>query len=258
MSASIRVLVAEDQPIVRGGFRALIDAEADMHVVAEAATGSEAVEQARRVQPHVALMDIRMPDMDGLAATRLITADPSLADTRVLVLATFELDEYVFGALRAGASGFLLKGGEPTQLLDAIRTVASGEALLAPSVTRKLIHAYTSQPEPSAPHQGIDELTARELEVLHLVAAGLTNLEIARTASGQPAHRQDARVPHSLQAPGSRPSPAGRDRLSDRNRQPPRVGGCACSPIQDKIARECVITVPSGSVSAGSLVAPVA
>jgi DNA-binding NarL/FixJ family response regulator len=176
---TISVLVAEDQPIVRGGFRALIDAETDMVVVAEAATGREAVSQTRRTRPEVVLMDIRMPDMDGLQATHAITADPGLAATRVLVLTTFELDEFVFGALRAGASGFLLKGGEPAELLRAIRTVAAGEALLAPSVTRRLISAFADRPAPAPPPDGLDELTPREHEVLRLVAAGLTNLEIA-------------------------------------------------------------------------------
>ena len=176
---TISVLVAEDQPIVRGGFRALIDAEADMVVVAEAATGREAVSQTRRTRPDVVLMDIRMPDMDGLQATRRITADPAFAATRVLVLTTFELDEFVFGALRAGASGFLLKGGEPAELLRAIRTVAAGEALLAPSVTRRLISAFADRPAPAPPPDGLDELTPREHEVLRLVAVGLTNLEIA-------------------------------------------------------------------------------
>jgi DNA-binding NarL/FixJ family response regulator len=176
-----RVLVAEDQAIVRAGFRALLQSEPDIEVVGEAATGVEAVSAARAVRPDLVLMDVRMPEMDGLEATRLITGDPALAATRVLVLTTFELDEYVFGALRAGASGFLLKGGEPTDLLGAIRVVASGESLLAPSVTRRLIEAYIARPArgvtPS--FEGLDELTAREREVLLLVATGLSNGEIA-------------------------------------------------------------------------------
>lgn len=179
MSADIRILVAEDQPIVRAGFRALIDAEPDMRVVAQATDGTEAVSHARRLKPHVVLMDIRMPTLDGLEATRMMTTDPALDGTRILVLTTFELDEYVFGALRAGASGFLLKGGEPTELLHAIRTVANGESLLAPSVTRTLIDAYASRPEPAPAPAQMSELTARELAVLKLVAAGLTNPEIA-------------------------------------------------------------------------------
>ena len=177
----IRVLIAEDQAIVRAGFRALLDAEPDLEVAGEAADGHEAVQLAREVQPYLVVMDIRMPELDGLEATRQITTDRTLNDTRVLVLTTFELDEYVFGALRAGASGFLLKGGEPDELLAAIRLVAAGESLLAPSVTRRLIEAYLSQPEHDttpAP-EGLDELSPRELEVLSLVANGSNNREIA-------------------------------------------------------------------------------
>ena len=177
----IRVLVAEDQAIVRAGFRALLNAEPDLEVAGEAADGHEAVHLARELQPDLVLMDIRMPERDGLEATRQIATDPTLNDTRVLVLTTFELDEYVFGALRAGASGFLLKGGEPDELLSAIRLVAAGESLLAPSVTRRLIEAYLSQPEHDttpAP-EGLDDLSPRELEVLSLVANGSNNREIA-------------------------------------------------------------------------------
>lgn len=176
---SIRVLVAEDQPIVRAGFRALIDAEPDMQVVAEAADGRQAVSEARRQHPDLVLMDIRMPELDGLEATQQLTADGSLPHVRVLVLTTFELDEYVFGALRAGASGFLLKGGEPRELLHAIRTVAGGESLLAPSVPRRVIAAFAARPAPLDRPAALDELTPREHEVLQLVAAGLSNLEIA-------------------------------------------------------------------------------
>jgi DNA-binding NarL/FixJ family response regulator len=176
---SIRVVVAEDQSIVRAGFRALIDAEPDMAVVAEAADGREAIAQTSRARPDVVLMDIRMPELDGLDATETITSDPKLAETRVLVLTTFELDEYVFGALRAGASGFLLKGGEPSELLHAIRVVAAGDSLLAPSVTRRLISAFAARPARATPPPGIDELTPREHEVLSLVAAGYSNAEIA-------------------------------------------------------------------------------
>src|ERR1700738_1668397 len=144
------VVLAEDQPMVRAGFRALLDSRSDIEVIGEAATGAEALEQVRALCPDVVVMDIRMPEMDGLEATRRITTDPALSQTRVLVLTTFELDEYVFGALHAGASGFLLKGGEPADLVHAIRVVAGGESLLAPSVTRRLIQTYVSRPHPQA------------------------------------------------------------------------------------------------------------
>jgi DNA-binding NarL/FixJ family response regulator len=180
---AVRVVVAEDQPMVRAGFRALLDSRDEIEVVGEAATGGDALDQVRALHPDVVVMDIRMPEMDGLEATRRITTDPSLSDTRILVLTTFELDEYVFGALDAGASGFLLKGGEPADLVHAIRIVAAGDSLLAPSVTRRLIHTYVSRPRPHATtkHDGISELTTREREVLGLIATGLTNAEIAQT-----------------------------------------------------------------------------
>ena len=184
----IRVVLAEDQPMVRAGFGSLLDSRTDIDVVGEAATGAEALEQVRAHQPDVAVMDIRMPEMDGLEATRRITTDPALKQTRVLVLTTFELDEYVFGALDAGASGFLLKGGEPADLVQAIQVVAAGESLLAPSVTRRLIETYVSRPQPQTNinHDGLDELTTREREVLGLIAGGLTNAEIARALQLSP------------------------------------------------------------------------
>ncbi len=177
-----RVVLAEDQPMVRAGFSALLNAQSDIEVVGEAATGTEALREVRSRRPDVVVMDIRMPEMDGLEATRRITADPVLSDTRVLVLTTFELDEYVFGALDAGASGFLLKGGEPADLVQAIRVVAGGESLLAPSVTRRLIQTYVARPQPATvtKHEGLAELTSREHEVLALVATGLTNAELAQ------------------------------------------------------------------------------
>ena len=177
----IRVALAEDQPMVRAGFTALLNAQDDIEVVGEAATGAEALAITRSAAPDVIVMDIRMPEMNGLEATQQISADPALSHTRVLVLTTFELDDYVFGALDAGASGFLLKGGEPSDLVRAVRIIAAGESLLAPSVTRRLIDSYVSRPQPIArpEHEGLDELTSREREVLKLVASGLTNAEIA-------------------------------------------------------------------------------
>ena len=176
----IRVLVADDQSAVRAGFAALIAGEEDMEVAGEAGTGREAVDLARRVFPHVVLMDIRMPMLDGLEATRLICGDATLAETRVLVLTTFDLDEYVYGALRAGAGGFLLKDAGPDELLHAVRVVAEGDALLAPSVTRRLIAEFAARPDPQTPPAELAELTDREREILTLVAAGLSNANIAR------------------------------------------------------------------------------
>jgi DNA-binding NarL/FixJ family response regulator len=177
---SIRVLLADDQAMVRAGFSALLDVEAGMEVCGEAGDGRRAVVLARELQPDIVLMDVRMPHLDGIEATRQITADPALARTRVVVLTTFELDEYVFGALRAGASGFLLKNLEPADLLRTIRVVAAGESLLAPQVTTRLIEAFVAVPErPTVASAGFDELTAREREIFELVALGLTNVEIA-------------------------------------------------------------------------------
>jgi DNA-binding NarL/FixJ family response regulator len=183
MTDSITVVLAEDQAIVRAGFRVLLESESDISVVGEAANGLEAITAVQQLRPDLVLMDIRMPELDGLQATQSITEDPALASTRILILTTFQLDEYVFGALRAGASGFLLKGGEPTELISAIRIVAGGQALLAPSVTRSLIEAYIAgAARPSAPEpENLDELTAREREVLTLIAEGLSNSEIAET-----------------------------------------------------------------------------
>jgi DNA-binding NarL/FixJ family response regulator len=175
----IRVLVADDQAAVRGGFAALIDDQDEMQVVGQAANGREALDMARRVFPHIVLMDIRMPLLDGLEATRIICSDPQMEATRVLVLTTFDLDEYVYGALRAGASGFVLKDTPPRDLLRAIEIDAAGDALLAPSITRRLIAEFAARRDPADPTPVLAELTEREREITRLVAEGLTNSEIA-------------------------------------------------------------------------------
>lgn len=176
----ITVLIVDDQDLVRLGLRTLIDSEDGMSCAGEAADGLAAIELARATRPDVILMDIRMPGIDGLEATRRIIADPDMAGTRVLVLTTFELDQYVFDALRHGASGFLLKDTKPADLLQAIRVVAGGAALLAPTVTRRLISEFVSRsPRPVRPHPQLGALTEREREIVGLVAEGLTNDEIA-------------------------------------------------------------------------------
>ena len=179
---TIRVLVADDQALIRGGFAALVRSADDMTVVGEAIDGSDALRQARQERPDVVLMDIRMPGTDGISATQLITSDPELADVKVLILTTFEADEHVLAALRAGASGFLGKSVEPPELLDAIRVVAKGDALLSPRATRGLIDRYLAQPSDGVPDSvdsSLDVLTEREREVLALVARGLSNDDIA-------------------------------------------------------------------------------
>jgi DNA-binding NarL/FixJ family response regulator len=176
----IRVVLADDQALLRAGLRVLLDAEDDLEVVGEAEDGVEAIAAVRRLHPDVVVMDIRMPDLDGLAATREIVADPELAGVHIVVLTTFDLDEYVFEAIRAGATGFLLKDAEPTELLRAIRLAAAGEALMAPTVTRRLIAEFAARPElRTIDTTALRELTDREREVVALVAGGLSNEEIA-------------------------------------------------------------------------------
>jgi len=174
---SIRVLVADDQSMVRAGFRMLLSGEQDIEVVAEASNGLEAVDKAARFHPTVVLMDIRMPELDGLQATRRILAADNAA--RILILTTFDLDEYVYEALRAGASGFVLKDDPPEQLIAAIRTVAAGDALLSPSITKRVIKQFARIPHPAPPKE-FGELTTREQEVFRLIANGLSNTEIAQ------------------------------------------------------------------------------
>ncbi|HEY8628600.1 MAG TPA: response regulator transcription factor [Gaiellaceae bacterium] len=176
----IRILIVDDQAMVRTGFRMILESEEDIDIAGEAADGLEAIDQARALQPDVILMDIRMPNLDGLEATRRIL-DGGVSTAKVLVLTTFDLDEYVYESLRAGASGFMLKDAPPEQLVDAIRIVASGDSLLAPSVTRRVIEGFVAgRPARDGPPPELESLTARELEVLHALARGCSNAEIAK------------------------------------------------------------------------------
>jgi DNA-binding NarL/FixJ family response regulator len=183
----IRILIADDQMLVRAGFRSLLDAEDDFEVVGEAADGEEAIQLSREHAPEIVLMDIRMPGLDGLEASRHILGDPALEGIRVIILTTFESDEYIFEALRLGASGFLVKDTEPADLIKAIRVVAAGESLLSPGVTRRLIAEFAKRAKQPLTLPEIDELTDREREVMGLVALGLSNDEIAQRLVVSPA-----------------------------------------------------------------------
>jgi DNA-binding NarL/FixJ family response regulator len=183
----IRALLADDQALVRAGFAALLDADDGIEVVGEARDGEEAVRLARSLRPHVVLMDIRMPGLDGLAATRMIADDEQLSAVHIVILTTFDLDEYVFEAISAGASGFLVKDTEPVELIRAVRVAASGDALLSPGATRRLIAEFATRAKQPQPTPGLDALTDREREVTRLVAAGLSNDQIAERIHVSPA-----------------------------------------------------------------------
>ena len=238
----IRVLIVDDQALVRAGFRMILDADADIEVVGEAADGGEAVEEALRLKPHVVLMDVRMPAVDGIEATRILLGERG-SDAKVVMLTTFDMDEYVYEALRAGASGFLLKDVPPEQLVEGIRAVASGDALLAPAVTRRVIEEFVRQPSQaqaaSPPPPQLEELTPRELEVLKLIARGHVERRDRRRARPQPGDGEDARRPRADEARAPRPGAGRRARVRVRPRRIRRLAtsasrarGSSCRPAR--------------------------
>jgi DNA-binding NarL/FixJ family response regulator len=201
---TVRVVLADDQALVRVGIKALVESEPDLEVVGEAADGNAAVRVVKETRPDVVVMDIRMPGLDGLEATRIIAADPDLEQVKVLILTTFELDEYVFEALRAGAGGFLLKDAEPSELLQAIRVIAAGEALLAPSVTRRIVEAFVARPIPHSPRTSLlADLTDREREIVALAGIGFSNQEIGTRLFISPATAR-THVSRAMQKVGAR------------------------------------------------------